>query len=253
MKYDIHTLARLSGVSVRTLHHYDAIGILVPPRDHANGYRRYGEKELLRLQQILFYRELEFTLGQIKKILSDREFDLLHALAAHRNALVAERARMQKLIHTLDETVDKLTKRKQMKDEELYDGFSKEEAKRISREAKERWGETDAYKESMKRVRNMTKEQMDEVKEEAEEIVKDMAQLYGRDISSREVQDVIGRHYAHLGRFYAPNAEIYKGLAEMYITDPRFTAYYEKYHPGLAQFMSDAMLYYVDRIAKNRA
>jgi DNA-binding transcriptional MerR regulator len=253
MKYDIHTLARLSDVSVRTLHHYDAIGVLVPPRDPANGYRSYGENELLRLQQILFFKELGFSLLRIKMILDDPDFDLLHALREHRRALVAERARMQKLIHTLDDTVEKITKRKQMKDEELYDGFSKEEAKRISVEAKERWGKTDAYKESMKRMRNMTKEQMDQVKLEAEEIVKDMARLFGHDSSSREVQEVIGRHYAHLGRFYTPTPEIYRGLADMYIADPRFTAYYEKFHPGLAQFMSAAMRYYADRIAKNRA
>ncbi len=133
-----------------------------------------------------------------------------------------------------------------MKDEELYDSPTKEEMNKLAVEAKKRWGHTTAYKESEQKMRGMTKEQMDIIKKEGDDILKKGVSLIDKDLHSKEVQDLIAEHYKHLSNFYTPNPEMYKGLAEMYITDPRFKKHFEKYHPELPQFMHDAMIVFVE-------
>ncbi len=133
-----------------------------------------------------------------------------------------------------------------MKDEELYDSFTKKEMEELSAEAKERWGHTTAYKESEQKMRSMTKEQMDVIKKEEGDILKKGVTLIDKDVHSKEVQDLIALHYKHLSNFYTPNREMYRGLAEMYIGDTRFKEHFEKYHPKLPQFMHDAMLAFVE-------
>ena len=133
-----------------------------------------------------------------------------------------------------------------MNDEEINGSFSKEEMETLAQEAKERWGDTEAYKESEKKVRAMTKEHMDTIKREGDEILKEGASLVGKDVGSEEVQTLIKKHYAHLSNFYTPNKEMYRGLAEMYVGDTRFKSHFEKYHPALPQFMHDAMIWFVE-------
>lgn len=246
MTYTIKELAKIANISVRTLHHYDSIGLLSPIRNKSNQYRIYGEKELLRLQQILFFRELDFGLGEIEIILKSPTFNMVKALRDHRSMIILKKKRLDALVETIDKTIKKVTKNKTMKDEELYDSFSKEEMEKLAQEAKERWGHTEAYKESEKKMRSMTHEQMDVIKKEGDEISKEAANLIDKDVSSVEVQEVIKKHYKHLSNFYTPNPEMYKGLAEMYIGDTRFTEYFEKYKKGLAQFMHDAMIWFVE-------
>ncbi len=133
-----------------------------------------------------------------------------------------------------------------MEDEELYDSFTKKEMEELSSEAKERWGHTTAYQESEKKMRSITKEQMDVIKKEGDEISRKAAVLVGSDVRKQEVQTVIALHYKHLSNFYTPSKEMYKGLAEMYIADTRFTQHFEKYKVGLAQFMHDAMIAFIE-------
>ncbi len=246
MTYSIQQLARLTGLSVRTLHHYDAIGLLCPGRNRHNNYRQYGNDELLRLQQILFFRELDFSLDDIKRILDAPEFDMRVALMDQRKLIEINRKRLDKLIETIDKTIKKINKQHIMKDEELYGAFTKKEAEEYAEEARERWGNTDSYKQSTERVQNMTKEQLDKVVTDSETLTREIAEHMDNDPASEAVQELIKRHYEGLRTFYEPTLEMYRGLAEMYVQDPRFTAFYEKYAAGLAQFMHDAMIAYCD-------
>ncbi len=245
MSYTINQLAKLANISVRTLHHYDQIGLLDSKRNSKNQYRVYEEDDLLKLQQILFFKELDFKLEDIKGIVENPNFDIASALKDHKHMLLSKRKRLDSLLKTIDKTINRVTKNKKMKDEELYDSFTKEEMEELAAEAKQRWGHTDAYKESEQKMRSMTKEGMDKIKAEGDMILKRGAELVDHDIESPEVQTLISEHYAHLSNFYTPNPTMYKGLAEMYISDTRFKSHFEKYHPKLPQFMHDAMIAWI--------
>jgi len=246
MNYTIKELSDIANITIRTLHHYDKVGLLSPKRDSSNRYRIYGEDDLLRLQQILFFRELDFSLIDIKNILSDENFDIVKSMEDHKKMILLKRKRLDKLLKTINKTINKVTKKKFMKDEELYESFTTEEMEQLAKEAKDRWGHTSAYKQSEKKMRSMTKEQMNVIKKEGDEISRKAAALMGRNVNDKDVQSVIDLHYKHLSNFYTPNLEMYKGLAEMYINDTRFTKYFEKYKKGLAQFMHDAMIWFVE-------
>ena len=137
---------------------------------------------------------------------------------------------------------NKLQSNRTMENEELM--------KKFAAEAKQRWGNTLAYKQSTARVAKMSKEDMARVQTEGDELMKEIVANMSRGPKSPEVQKLIARHYANLRRFYEPSLEMYRGLAEMYVSDPRFTAHYEKYAPGLAKFMRDAMIVYCDKQKK---
>jgi DNA-binding transcriptional MerR regulator len=250
MSYTINQLAKLANISVRTLHHYDAIGLLHSGRNARNHYRIYEEADLLKLQQILFFRELDFKLEDIQAILESPNFDMARALADHRQMIVLKRKRLNALIETIDMTLNKITNKKSMKDEELYDAFSDEEMKELAAEAKERWGSTDAYKESIAKVGKMTKTEMEAVKQEWDALLQKGVALVELNVASDEVQAYIASYYQHLSKFYAPSKEIFEGLAQMYIDDPRFTATFTKHHPQLPRFLHDAMIVFADTLEK---
>ena len=246
--YTIQQLADLAGVSVRTLHHYDAIGLLSPTRAKRNGYRTYEEKDLFALQQILFFRELDFPLNDIKKIMSSPGFDMAEALRDQRKLIELKRERLGRLIKTIDKTIKTIHNETTMDNKELYDNFGTEEMEALAQEAKERWGHTDAYKESEQKLRTMDKAGWDKIKQEGHDILSKGAALIERGISpdSPEAEALIAEHYRHLHNFYTPSYEMYKGLADMYVTDPRFRAHFEQYHKDLPQFMHDAMIHYIE-------
>jgi DNA-binding transcriptional MerR regulator len=245
MSYTINQLAKIAGVSVRTLHHYDDVGLLVPKRED-NKYRVYEESDLLHLQQILFFRELEFPLDDIKRILNDPRFNLERALVDHKKLIEIKKKRLNDLVKTIDKTIKKINKQITMKDEELYGSFSKNEMNEYAEEAKKRWGHTEAYKQSQERTKNWTQEDYAHFKEESDRWMKNFVAHTHNDPQSPIIQTLINEHYNSLRTFYEPSIEMYRGLADMYINDPRFKAYYEKYKVGLAQFMHDAMYYYCD-------
>ncbi len=246
MPYSVKQLAQLAGVTVRTLHHYDRIGLLRPVRSAGNNYRRYGETELLTLQQILFFRELDFPLAEIARIVSSPGFDMRAALRDQRRLLALKQKRLTGLMRTIDKTIQKMDRENSMEDKELYGGFSMEEMERYTEEAKRRWGQTEAWKQSQERTAHWTKADYKRVAEEGVKFTKIVASHMGEDPASAPVQTLIAQHYDALRTFYEPNLVMYRGLAEMYVQDPRFRAYYEKIAPGLAQFMRDAMVAYCD-------
>jgi DNA-binding transcriptional MerR regulator len=242
--YTVRRLASIAGVSVRTLHHYDAIGLLKPTTRSAAGYRLYGEADLLRLQQILFYKELDLPLGAIRDLLEDPGFDPVAALRSHRRALEQQVERLTRLLNTVDKTIAKLKETDmELTDEELYEGFSKEQIERYEREARERW-DPQLVAQTQKRVRSMSREQWNAVKREGDEVTRRLAELMGRAASDPDVQQAIGRHHAWIEHFYPAPAALYRGLGEGYAEHPDFRAFYEKYRPGLADFMKEAMAYY---------
>ena len=241
-------VAELASITVRTLHHYDALGLLRPPARSAAGYRLYGEADLLRLQQILFFRELEFPLEQIRDILADPLFDEVRALKMHREMLRAKAARLARLIETVDKTLENLTEDTMgMTDEELYAGFSQEQIERYKREAREKYGEQ-IVEESERRVKQMPKSHWETINAEGDDATRRIAALAGegRTPADPDVQAQIARHYHWVDNFWHPTAEAYAGLGQMYTENEEFRAFYEKFGPNMADFMAAAMRYYAE-------
>jgi len=248
-QYTVKQLGELSGVTVRTLHHYDEIGLLKPSHRTDAGYRLYEEKDLMKLQQILIYREMDFALEDIKSILNDPSFDLKEALHDQKRFLLQQHERYQQLLQTIDKTLKRIEEDDQLvTDADLYGGFTPEQAERYDREAKEKYG--DMYELSQKNVRQMTKGQWKALGEEGEAISKGMAGYIGTDPARPEVQALIQRHYAWIEHFYPCSAQIYRGLAQLYVGNPEFRAHYDRFAPGLADFFSAAMQLYAERSLK---
>ena len=244
--YTVKQLAELAGITVRTLHHYDALGLLRPSARTAAGYRLYGEADLLLLQQILFFRELDFPLEQIRAIIEDPHFDQVRALERHRAMLRLEAERLTRLLETVDKTLAKLTEdNMSMTDEELYAGFSQEQIERYKREAREKYGEQ-IVEDSERRVKQMPKSHWEAINAEGDDATRQIAALaaQGKPATDAAVQGHVARHFKWVTNFWQPNAESYAGLGQLYAENEEFRAHYEKYGPNLADFMRDAMAYY---------
>ena len=250
--YTVGQLARMAGVSVRTLHHYDQIGLLQPSARTEAGYRLYGEPELLRLQQILFFKEVEMPLEQVRQALDDPGFDQVTALRRHRHLLRQHMERLTRLLNTIDRTIDRLTEENMpLTDEELYEGFSKEEIERYKREAREMYDPA-MVEESERRAKKMSKAEWKTVGAEGEAVTLGLAALANRDPADPEVLKLVARHHAWVEHFYPCSADMYRGLGQLYVEHPEFRAFYGKYRPGLADFMSAAMNHYADQVLDQR-
>ena len=250
--YTVSQLARMAGVTVRTLHHYDQIGLLTPAgrtepeSGRSAGYRLYGEGELLRLQQILFFKELDLPLDQIRQILDDPGFDQVAALEHHRGMLQGRVERLARLLNTIDRTIDRLMEDDMtLTDEDLYEGFSTEQIERYKREAREMYDPA-LVEESERRVKGMSREKWQAVQNQGRDVTVAIAGLMDREPGDPEVQAQVAGHHAWIENFYPCSAEIYRGLAQGYVEHPEFRAFYEKVRPGLAEFLSAAMVIYAD-------
>lgn len=246
-RYTVRHLSRFSGVTVRTLHHYDAIGLLVPARSPDSRYRRYTTDDLLRLQQILFYRELGFPLQRIKEVLDDPDFNIVEALKEHRATIRREQERLGHLLTTIERTIQHQQEGTAMTDErEMYEGFTPEESHALRTEAMERWG-ADRVRSSELRVRSLSSAQWKEFKANMTVMEERLAALMDRPPEDAAVQSVVAEHHEMIGFFYKVTEEIYRGLAELYVSDQRFTEHYDRHRAGLAAFLRSAMLIYCDR------
>lgn len=246
MTYTVHQVSKISGVTIRTLHYYDEIGLLKPTRVMGNGYRVYEEKDLITLQQILFYKELEFSLVDIKKIINASDFNIKDALEDQQKLLEIKKKRLEKLIQTIETSKELYKGGEIMNTDDLFVSFGDEELIEYQKEAKQRWGNTDAYKQSMEKVKNWTKEDYKRIQEEGNTLTQELAHAMDFEITSEKVQSLIKKHYNGISYYYNCSLEMYKNLGEMYVTDPRFTAYYENFRVGLAQFINDAIIYYCE-------
>jgi DNA-binding transcriptional MerR regulator len=247
-RFSVNRLAKLAGVSVRTLHHYDEIGLLKPSLRAESKYRYYGEEELLRLQQILLYKEMDFTLAQIAEILDDPDFDLLKALSEHKKQLKKKKERMTVLLKTVDKTIVQL-KKKKMNYEELFKGIPKEQADAWTKEAKERWG-AETIEKSHQKLLAMDKKDFEALKKRGDDVTRALAASMHLRLDDAKVQELIARHYELMGCYFDVIPEIYRNLGIMYVEDERFTATYEKYAKGLAVFVRDAIQVFCDQQAK---
>ena len=246
MAYTVRELATLAGISVRTLHYYDEIGLLKPARVAENGYRQYEQQELLKLQQILFFRELDFSLGEIRRIMADPQFNIENALRDQRKLLELKRERLAKLIKTIDQTIMTVQGEIPMNEKEMYGHFTKTEMEAYKREAKQRWGANQSDEEFSARFQHYTQEDYNRMAKEGDSLFEEIVKHMEKGAQSREVQALIATHYDSLRAFYEPSLELYRGLANLYVDDERFAAYFKKYHAELPNFLRDAMIAYCD-------
>lgn len=244
MVYTVKQLAKIAGVTVRTLHYYDEIGLLKPSFIKENGYRYYEEKELVKLQQILFFRELEFPLENIVQMLKTPEYNALEALADQRTLLEMKRARLDGLLETLEKTMKMLKEGGKMSTDELFASFADNQIEQYKEEVKVRWGTTDMYKQSAERTRQWTTQKFEQIKEEGRAITSALSKLMEKGVASTEVQEQIERHFQHINRFYDCSYEMYRNLGNMYSEDQRFAENYNTVAPHLAEFLRDAIAYY---------
>jgi MerR family transcriptional regulator, thiopeptide resistance regulator len=239
----VGAVARMAGTTVRTLHHYDEIGLLRPSGRSQAGYRQYTDEDLERLQRILFYRELEFGLDQIGDALADPDA-LVHLRRQH--AMLQDRIeRLRRLSDAVTLAMEAHQMDISLTPEERLEVFGDVRPEDHAAEARERWGDTDAYQESGRRTARYTKDDWLRIKAEGEAAMRALldAMAAGRPADSPEAMDAAEAHRRQIdGAFYPCSYEMHVGLAEMYIVDPRFTATYEAMAPGAAQYLHDAIV-----------
>jgi len=249
MEYTVDKLARLAGVSKRTLRYYDEIDILKPARINSSGYRIYGEAEVDKLQQIMFYRELDVDLNTIKSLISSSSFNKLDALREHHEKLLDKKQRLELLIENVEKTIAMTEGRVIMCDKEKFEGFKKkmieENEGKYGKEIREKYGDK-AVDSSNKKLKNMSKEQYDEAQRLSREVNEAIQLAFeSGDPSGELAQKACEMHKEWLLNYWDNySKEAHMGLVQMYVDDERFTAYYDKIAPGCAVFLRDAMRIY---------
>jgi DNA-binding transcriptional MerR regulator len=245
--------AALSGVTIRTLHHYHEIGLRSPSRRSASGYRVYEEADLERLQRVLFYRELGFTLKEISIIVDDPSTDAVGHLRRQRGLLVERIEQFRAMVDAIDYEMEARTMGIRLTQEERFEVFGDSRPEDHAEEAERRWGETEAYKESNRRVSRYSKEDWLKLKAEAEEVQHRLAVAFEAGLAPDSEEAMAGAeaHRQHISRwFYECTHEIHRGLTEMYVGDERFRSHYDTRTPGLAAFIREAALTNAERAEK---
>jgi DNA-binding transcriptional MerR regulator len=244
----VKEVAELTGVSVRTLHHYDEIGLLKPEEVTESGYRIYSAANLETLQQILFFRELGFSLMKIKEIVTDPDYDRNEALAFQRRMLVDKRGQLDRMIAVIDQTIRHHKGEIHMTDKEKFAGFDFTQGNPYEAEARQRWGDkaVDGSKGPWSAV---SKEEQEKLGQEMNGIYFKLADLRHLSPESDEAQNAIKLWWEYLNRMGSYSPEAFKGLGLMYVNEERFTKNIDKFGEGLALFMRDAMAVFADRAA----
>jgi DNA-binding transcriptional MerR regulator len=247
MLYTVKQLSDMGGVSVRTLHYYDEIGLLKPGSYGDNGYRYYGDTELLKLQQILFFRELDFSLNDIGNIFDRPNFDLQEALHQHRELLLEKANKLQTLIETVDRTILMLKGEIKMEVEELYEGFEKPQIEKYRKEARELYGET-VVEESERKSQKYSKAEWQNIMAEGTTVLTAIRDNMPSGFDSPEVQAQVKKLHQWVNHFYNCTLEIFEGLGHMYNENPDFVKMYQtKYHPEMPGFLFQAIEYYCQK------
>jgi DNA-binding transcriptional MerR regulator len=235
-------VARLAHISVRTLHHYDRQGLLVPSRRSEAGYRLYSDGDLARLQQILLYRELGFGLGEIAGLMNAPEYDRVAALERQRELLVARQERLRAVTGLVDATLEALRGEREMTPSELFEAFGEFDPAAHEAEADERWSDTAAYVEARRRTKTYTKQDWLRYRRESDEVNEALAALIKDGVPAADAGalEVVERHRLLIDRWFYPcSPELHAALGEMYVADPRFAATFDRVRPGLAGYLRD--------------
>jgi DNA-binding transcriptional MerR regulator len=246
MEYTIQKLAGLAGVSSRTLRYYDEVGLLSPARVNSSGYRIYGKKEVDRLQQILFYREMGVPLGEIGRILSSDSFDELSSLQQHLAGLQARKQQLELLVANVERTIRERKGEILMSDKEKFEGFLQkmvdDNEKKYGENIREKYGE-EKVKQSNERLRNMTQEEYDNLEKLTQELNEALKLAVEQgDPGSELAQKACELHKRWLCQYWETySKEAHKGITQMYVDDPRFAVYYDNIYPGSAVFLRDAV------------
>lgn len=251
MEYTVQKLAKLAGVSTRTLRYYDEIGLLKPQRINSAGYRIYGQTQVDMLQHILFYRELEFSLEDIQSILNNPQFDENKALQAHQERLLAKKAQLEELIQTVNQTIALKEGRINMTDKDKFKGFKQEKLEeneaKYGKEIREKYGE-EVVKKSNEKFMNMTEAQYAEVTQLQDAFTEKIrAAFLANDATGEDAMEAADLHRRWLCYFWPEGTyskESHMGLAQMYVDDERFTAHYDAIEPGLAVFLKEVIDHY---------
>jgi DNA-binding transcriptional MerR regulator len=259
MSYTVKQLADLAGVSPRTLHYYDQIGLLRPEKVARNGYRFYSDPAMLRLQQILFFKELGFSLEEIREILDRPGFNVRQALQLHKVGLQERLERLKRLIATVDKTILNLEGAYPMKKKQYFEAFSEEKQQRYEQEIRQRYG--DKAFEGVHDWNSYSAEQKAAIQAESEAIYGDLAaileqaginaplpELGAESPEIQAAQPVIARWHQHLRYFYDPSVERLRGLSQLYCEHPDFRATFTQIHPALPEFMKLAIGVYCDNL-----
>lgn len=241
----VRQLARLAGITPRTLHYYDQIGLLKPSEVGENGYRYYSEAALLRLQQILFYRALDMPLSEIRALLDDPAFDPLQALEAHKAELLKRKQALEKLVRTVDHTILHLKGIIAMETKDLFAGFSPEVQAAYEKEAMEIY-DPEIVKASIQKWNNTSAPEKKALGVEGQAVYDELLRAIPRGPGSPEAQAGVERWRKHIENFWTPDDAALLGLAQGYNNDPRFKATFDKIHPELAAFILAAVEHYLD-------
>ncbi len=251
--YTVKQLAVLSGVSVRTLHHYDEIGLLKPARVGANGYRYYGRDELLRLQQVLFHRELGLSLDEIQRILDALGFDRVQALKAQKQKLLADAKRYRRLVRTIDETLAALKGETEMNDKAIYRGFQPEKQAQYEDWLADRLGDgvRDTIAAQKQQLARRSPSELEHLQAEYQSVEDGLADELKRaaPADSAPVQALVRRHHAWVGAMWGrtPSRDGYVGLSQTYAAHPDFVARFEAKATGLTEYIGQAIQVFADR------
>lgn len=249
MEYTVQKLGELAGISPRTLRYYDEIGLLKPARINSSGYRIYGSSEVDRLQQILFYRELGLNLDSIKEIMTSSTFDGVAALKEHRKKLLEKRTQLDILITNVDKSIQLTERSITMTDKEKFEGFKQKlvdnNEDKYGKEIREKYGEN-AVNKSNAKVKGMTEAQYGKVTDLEQQVLENLKiAIATGDPAGELAQKTADLHRQWLSLYWDKySKEAHAGLAEMYVADERFTAYYDKIQPGAAVFLRDSILIY---------
>ncbi|MBM0258883.1 MerR family transcriptional regulator [Micromonospora sp. 4G55] len=244
MAYTVGQVAKAARVTVRTLHHYDEIGLLSPSGRTAAGYRRYDDADLERLQHIRFYRELGFPLEEIAAILDDPAADPAAHLRRQHELLSGRIGKLQEMVTAIELAMEARRMNINLTPEERFEVFGDFDPDAHAEEAEQRWGGTDAYRESNRRVARYSKEDWLRNKAENEDWGRRFVEVMasGAAADSPEAMALAEEHRQLISRwFYDCSYEIHTGLADMYLADPRFTAHYEAIAPGMAAYLNEAI------------
>jgi len=250
--YKIKQFSIMVGVSIRMLRHYDKIGLLVPEYiNQENGYRYYGEKNLALMQQVLFFKELDFSLKEIKDILNDTSFNQNDALSMQKNLLQLKKQRLSAMINFIDELLNNNPKGAQEMSNKLKqaintDAFQKQKLE-YAQEAKQKWGHTDCFKQSQRKAAQYSKKEIADINAKQTKIYQDLATLMPLGIADTKVQNKI--HEARMlinDHWYGCGKQQFSALGQMYINDARFKANIDQYGEGLAEFLNQAIDKYVN-------